>query len=62
MDEADLANQYAEAGLKQVIESRVQYTGESLTHCENCGEAIPEGRRRAVPGCRLCVYCQERCE
>lgn len=33
--------------------------GESLTHCEACGEAIPEARRKAVPGVRLCVGCQE---
>ncbi|MFP4132070.1 MAG: DksA/TraR family C4-type zinc finger protein [Thiohalospira sp.] len=28
-------------------------------HCEECGEAIPEARRRAVPGVRLCITCQE---
>ena len=33
--------------------------GESLAHCEECGIAIPEGRRRAVPGVRRCVACQE---
>ena len=33
--------------------------GESLTHCEECGEAIPEARREAVPGVRLCVPCQQ---
>jgi len=32
--------------------------GESLEHCEECGEAIPEARRQAVPGVRLCVTCQ----
>ncbi|MBC9249476.1 hypothetical protein A9179_04205 [Pseudomonas alcaligenes] len=32
--------------------------GESLTHCEECGAAIPEARRQAVPGVRLCVKCQ----
>ena len=33
--------------------------GESLVHCEECGEAIPEARRKAVPGVRLCIGCQE---
>ena len=33
--------------------------GPSLTHCEECGEAIPEPRREALPGVRLCVACQE---
>jgi phage/conjugal plasmid C-4 type zinc finger TraR family protein len=32
--------------------------GDSLTHCEECDEAIPEARRKAVPGVRLCVRCQ----
>ena len=32
--------------------------GESRRRCEECGEAIPEARRRAVPGVRLCIGCQ----
>ena len=32
--------------------------GESLTHCEECEAVIPEARRKAVPGVRLCVHCQ----
>ena len=32
--------------------------GESLSECEECGQAIPEARRRALPGVRLCVQCQ----
>jgi len=32
--------------------------GLSLTHCEECGEAIPEARRQAVPGVKLCIACQ----
>lgn len=33
--------------------------GESLAECEECSAAIPEARRKAVPGVRLCVICQE---
>ena len=33
--------------------------GEGLSHCEDCDEPIPEGRRKAVPGVRRCVVCQE---
>ena len=36
--------------------------GESLTHCESCGEAIAEARRRALPGVRRCVECQGQSE
>ena len=34
--------------------------GESLEHCDECGREIPAARRKAVPGVRLCVQCQER--
>ncbi len=33
--------------------------GESLSECEECGESIPEARRAALPGVRLCRACQE---
>jgi phage/conjugal plasmid C-4 type zinc finger TraR family protein len=32
--------------------------GQGTTHCEECGEEIPEARRRALPGARTCVACQ----
>ena len=32
--------------------------GESWTHCAECEEPIPEPRRRAVPGVKLCIDCQ----
>ncbi|GIU18744.1 MULTISPECIES: DksA/TraR family C4-type zinc finger protein [unclassified Shewanella] len=32
--------------------------GMSLLHCEECGEAIPEARRLALLGVRLCISCQ----
>ena len=32
--------------------------GESLTHCAECDEPIPERRREALPGVKLCVDCQ----
>lgn len=33
--------------------------GPGLTHCEECESPIPEARRKAVAGVRLCVACQE---
>lgn len=33
--------------------------GPGLEHCEECDAPIPEARRRAVPGVRLCIACQE---
>ncbi|MFW5451487.1 MAG: DksA/TraR family C4-type zinc finger protein [Methylophagaceae bacterium] len=32
--------------------------GESLTSCEECDNEIPEARRQAILGVRLCVQCQ----
>lgn len=34
--------------------------GESLTHCEECDGVIPDARREAILGVRLCVSCQEK--
>jgi phage/conjugal plasmid C-4 type zinc finger TraR family protein len=33
-------------------------TGESATRCGECDAAIPQARREAIPGVRLCVGCQ----
>ncbi len=32
--------------------------GEALSECAECGEDIPEARRIAVPGVKLCTTCQ----
>ena len=34
-------------------------SGDSLSECEECGKEIPQARREAVPGVKLCVNCQE---
>jgi phage/conjugal plasmid C-4 type zinc finger TraR family protein len=34
-------------------------TGPSLESCAECGARIPEARREAIPGVRLCLACQE---
>ncbi|MEO1081133.1 MAG: DksA/TraR family C4-type zinc finger protein [Pseudomonadota bacterium] len=33
--------------------------GPGASDCDECGASIPEARRAAVPGVRLCVSCQE---
>lgn len=45
-----------ESGI-QLAKSRIP-KGNSLTHCEECEEIIPELRRTAIPGVRLCIACQ----
>ncbi|PXX90320.1 DksA/TraR family C4-type zinc finger protein [Marinobacter vulgaris] len=32
--------------------------GVSAVRCEECDSAIPEERRKAIPGVRLCIACQ----
>jgi phage/conjugal plasmid C-4 type zinc finger TraR family protein len=34
-------------------------SGAAATRCGACGTAIPEARRQAIPGVRLCVACQD---
>ena len=34
-------------------------SGPSLESCAECGARIPEARREAIPGVRLCLSCQE---
>ncbi len=33
--------------------------GPALSQCAHCAATIPEARRKAIPGVRLCVPCQE---
>ena len=33
-------------------------TGEGDPHCLQCGDEIPDARRRALPGVRFCIECQ----
>lgn len=41
---------------------RAEQNYPSAFECEECGEPIPEARRQAVPGCRLCIDCQREQE
>ncbi|MGI4953099.1 MAG: DksA/TraR family C4-type zinc finger protein [Janthinobacterium lividum] len=44
----------------EVLRARARLpAGEGQPHCSLCGEGIPEARRRAVPGVRTCVECQQ---
>lgn len=41
------------------LKARKAPQGESLTHCAECDEPIPEARRAALPGVKLCIDCQQ---
>jgi phage/conjugal plasmid C-4 type zinc finger TraR family protein len=36
--------------------------GPSATHCQECGEPIPEARREALAGVRCCIACQQKAD
>jgi phage/conjugal plasmid C-4 type zinc finger TraR family protein len=60
-DEVDAATGYNEDFQAYVLEQQqrnrepANYTG---TDCVDCGDEIPEERRKAQPGCRRCLSCQ----
>lgn len=41
------------------MKARKSPVGDSLTHCAECEEPIPEKRRMALPGVKLCIDCQQ---
>jgi phage/conjugal plasmid C-4 type zinc finger TraR family protein len=59
----------AEGAVQEQIDATVQdgiqraqsrlLQGPGLTHCAECGNPIPEARRTAIAGVRLCLACQE---
>lgn len=58
-DVIDNANDHAEQVLNRQIQAAINRpVGVSLFECANCGNPIPEQRRRAVVGCELCIDCQ----
>ncbi|HIC7644609.1 TraR/DksA family transcriptional regulator [Pseudomonas lundensis] len=60
MDNIDQANERAEMYLKAQLDAATKRTVLPAAHeCDECGEPIPEARRRTVPGVRLCIDCKE---
>ncbi len=51
--EASIADELAR------LNARKRVVGESLSHCAECEEPIPEARRQAIPGVKLCIDCQQ---
>ncbi|MDR9394512.1 DksA/TraR family C4-type zinc finger protein [Roseovarius sp. SYSU LYC5161] len=51
-----------EASIKDELkrmQAQTRPVGESLTHCADCEEPIPQARREALPGVKLCIDCQQ---
>ncbi|MGH5313782.1 TraR/DksA C4-type zinc finger protein [Citrobacter freundii] len=41
-----------------VAAHRLNHSAVSATHCEECGDLLSNERRKAYPGCTMCVSCQ----
>ncbi len=61
IDRAQGVNEQLQADALEAWRRR-QSTGPGRTDCEDCGEAIPEARRKARPGCTRCIACQRKLE
>jgi phage/conjugal plasmid C-4 type zinc finger TraR family protein len=54
-------NEQIEASIEDELkrmQARRSPVGQSMTQCAECGEEIPEARRAAIPGVKLCIDCQ----
>lgn len=51
--EASIADELAR------LKSRRGPVGESALCCADCEEEIPQARREAIAGVKLCIYCQQ---
>lgn len=48
---------------EQAIQAhRINRDAVSAVKCVECGDKLPEARRKAYPGCTTCVSCQEEWE
>lgn len=50
------------AALRRADPTAGKTVADSATHCYCCGDAIPQGRRAAVPGVQNCAECQSEIE
>lgn len=60
---ADLMD-YAQEQQAQVLEAQIAKvrtvrTGRNVFFCDDCGELIPNARRKLLPGVETCAPCQE---
>ena len=54
----DQASALEEMMREQAIQAhRINRDAVSAKHCSHCDEELPEARRKAYPGCTMCVEC-----
>lgn len=55
----DYIDKFTQAGVDRC---RINHSAVSATECEECGEKLSDARRKAYPGCTMCVSCLEEIE
>lgn len=55
----DYIDKFNQAGVDRC---RINHNAVSATECEECGEKLSDARRKAYPGCTMCVSCLEEIE
>ena len=59
MDIIDNASELEELHRNAALSrARLNAHATSATHCQTCGDELPEARRKAIPGCQLCASCK----
>ncbi len=62
-DDIDAACEIETASRERAIAAaRAHLAGTGSADCANCGEAIPEARREALPSATRCIACQTKLE
>lgn len=60
MDQFDQAQELDARYREQALalhRERQKKIGDTMTHCMDCGDEIPEARRQLLPGVTRCVSC-----
>lgn len=56
----DQANELTQQRIEMAVAAhRLNHSAVSATHCEECGDKLLDARRKAYPGCTMCVSCQQ---
>lgn len=62
-DTLDAASELTQQRIEMAVAAhRLNHSAVSATHCEECSDNLPEARRKAYPGCTMCVECQSNME
>lgn len=62
-DTLDAASELTQQRIEMAVAAhRLNHSAVSATHCDECGDKLSNERRKAYPGCTMCVGCQSDME